>query len=297
MKLTIPAPRIFDFNECLWFLDRGYDECLHTISDKKVRKVFNADNQNVLVEISSENEFLICEILNTQTADLENIKKQIIEWFDLERDLSLFYTLLSRDEDLSFFTEKYFGLRLITIPNLFEALCWSIIGQQINLTFAYKIKRALVEYCGEFVEYEGNKYYLFPSPKDILKIDDEVFREMKFSRQKIAYIRNISEAFLQNIISKEAIQKIDNHKDRLAFLTKIKGVGEWTAQYALMKSLPAMEAVAYGDAGLNQALFNLKNIPKKDSRQLQEQIIEKYKGWEAYLVFYLWRSLSVKPQS
>jgi DNA-3-methyladenine glycosylase II len=297
LKFTIPTPKIFDFNECLWFLDRGYDECLHTISDKKVRKVFKSESQNVLVEISSENEILICEILNTQTADLENIKKQIIEWFDLERDLSPFYTLLSHDVDLSFFTEKYFGLRLITIPNLFEALCWSIIGQQINLTFAYKIKRALVEYCGDFVEYEGIKYYLFPSPQDILIIDDVVFREMKFSRQKIAYIRNISEAFLQKIISKIALQNVDNHKDRLAFLTQIKGVGEWTAQYALMKSLPAMEAVAYGDAGLNQALFNLKKIPKKDYRHLQEQIIEQFKGWEAYLVFYLWRSLSARPQS
>ena len=103
MKFTIPTPKIFDFNECLWFLDRGYDECLHTISDKKVRKVFKSEIQNVLVEISSENEILICEILNTQTADLENIKKQIIEWFDLERDLSQFYSLLSLDEDISFF--------------------------------------------------------------------------------------------------------------------------------------------------------------------------------------------------
>lgn len=74
------------------------------------------------------------------------------------------------------------------------------------------------------------------------------------------------------------MQNVDNHKDRLAFLTQIKGVGEWTAQYALMKSLPAMEAVAYGDAGLNQALFNLKKFPRKIPGSCKNKLLNSLKA-------------------
>lgn len=42
-------------------------------------------------------------------------------------------------------TASYKGVRFIGIPDIFEAICWAIIGQHINLKFAYTLKRRLVE--------------------------------------------------------------------------------------------------------------------------------------------------------
>ena len=60
---------------------------------------------------------------------------------------------------------EYNSLRIMAIPDLFEAVCWSIIGQQINLTFAYKLKRKFTEVYGTKLTFEGINYHLFPKPK------------------------------------------------------------------------------------------------------------------------------------
>ncbi len=62
----------------------------------------------------------------------------MVDWFDLERDLAGFYQLLNSHKQTKNFPKDYHGLRLMGIVDLFEALSWCVIGQQINLTFAHK---------------------------------------------------------------------------------------------------------------------------------------------------------------
>ena len=292
--LKIKTPLNFNFSECLWFLDRRYDECMHQVANGKVRKLFEIDKQLVLVEIGSTQENLTVEILKGELKNQEKLNEIVKDWFDLERDLTPFYDLLRQDKDFAFLSKKYAGLRLMAIPCLFEVMCWSIIGQQINLTFAYKIKRALVEHYGEFLEYENQKYHLFPKPEILKNADVELLKEMKFSRQKIDYICNLAQSFANGDISFEKVKAKNTHQEMLKYLISFRGIGEWTAQYTLMKCLKNAEAVPYGDAGINQALFGLKNILKKGSRNQQEALFAQYTGWQAYLVFYLWRCLSDK---
>jgi DNA-3-methyladenine glycosylase II len=292
MTINIAIPSNFSFAECLWFLDRGYDECLHAVANQKVRKLFEFNNEPVLVEISEQNQSLIIEVLTQNLHQPQQLIDVITEWFDLEKDVTPFYERLKTDRDLAFLADKYAGLRLISIPNLFEVMCWSIIGQQINLTFAYKIKRALVETYGKSINYQGQKYYMFPQPTDLLNVEPEALKEMKFSRQKIDYILGIAHAFANQAITKDKVLAIKTHAERLKFLTNFRGIGEWTAQYSLMKSLRSTQSIPYGDSGINQAMYNLKNIPKKGGRAAQEAVFNNFSGHEAYLVFYLWRSLS-----
>lgn len=78
-------------------------------------------------------------------------------------------------------------------------------------------------------------------------------------------------------------------------LMSVKGIGIWTANYALMKSLKEQSSIPYGDAGLLQALL-IHNIitDKKDGLQIRN-FFQEMRGWESYVVFYLWRSLAKKP--
>lgn len=147
MIYKIPIPENFSFQECLWFLDRNYDDCLHEVRQNSVRKLLSIDNILTLIETLEEDNYLIIKVLKGVSNE-EKIIKFVKEWFDIERNLSDFYQLLNQDLELKYMVSDYNGLRLLGIPNLFEALCWSIIGQQINLTFAYKLKRKLTEAYG-----------------------------------------------------------------------------------------------------------------------------------------------------
>ena len=289
--MQIYLPDIFSYEECLWFLDRGFSDCSHTIVDRQVRKIFAHEGQKALVELSFISKKLIADVLVGDIPE-DILEKNITQWLGLETDLAPFYSLLKKDSDLSFLALKYKGLRAIGIPDFFETICWSIIGQQINLTFAYKLKKALSEAVADKIQYEDCDYYLFPRPGSIANISDEAFKNMQFSKQKVNYIRGIAECILDGSLDEKEVWKLNSNIERVNYLKSFKGIGEWTAQYVLLKYFKDPSAAMYGDAGLNQVLYLLKDIPKKDSRAQQEDVYAQFEGWESYLTFYLWRHLS-----
>jgi DNA-3-methyladenine glycosylase II len=293
-NIRIAQPALFSFPECLWYLDRGFDDCLHEVRDGKLRKLLRINGEKVLLELSETNRWIDIQVLVGKLSDWQFVEEYVKDWFDLARDLQPFDALLREDIDFKTLANTYSGLRLVGIPDLFEALCWAVIGQQINLTFAYKLKRRLVENHGDSLVYAGKSYYLFPEPAVVSRILIEDLKAFQFSTKKAEYLTGIAALFEQGNISKAQLAVLPTHVQQVQALTAIRGVGEWSAEYVLMKSLKAMQSIPFGDAGLNNALFQLKAIPKKNNRAEVETVFKPFAGWEAYLAFYLWRVLSEK---
>lgn len=290
--ILLPVPSQFSFQECLWFLNRNYDDCLHEVRENSVLKLLSINEILTLIEIKQFDKYLQIEVLLGEY-DEEKIRQFVTEWFDLERDLSPFYNLLAQDQDLKYMTSSYYGLRLLGIPDLFEALCWSIIGQQINLHFAYKLKRRLTETYGETICHQQVDFYIFPKVEMIASLTVEELKNLQFSTRKAAYLIEIARHFSEGLLSKKMLESLSTD-EAIKKLVSIRGIGEWTANYALMKSLKRLECITYGDVGLYKALNSLKNFPKKPLRKDLESFFNTFKNWEAYTVFYLWRSLAVK---
>jgi DNA-3-methyladenine glycosylase II len=289
--LKIKKPEHFSFKECLWFLDRGLDDCMHTVLSDSVLKLIKLEGEPILIEVSEEGDNLMITILKGKVKHENTVINYVGEWFDLERDLDSFYKLLKKDKDFGLLLKKYAGLRLIGIPDLHEALCWCVIGQQINLKFAYTIKRRLVEKYGEKIIHAGRTHFLFPSPEVIQKLTIQELRSLQLTEKKAEYMIGISRMLASGTLSKQKLQDLGDEKLMLTELMKIRGIGEWTANYTIMKSLRAMNGIPYGDSGVNNGLFNLKNIPKKNNRKMVDETFDRFEGWKTYLVYYLWRSL------
>lgn len=294
--ISIEAPLNFNFQECLWFLDRNFDDCMHKVNADQVIKVIEIEGQQVLVSVAFYESKLQIELLegDLKQSDLNKLKQFVSDWFDLEKDMESFYRLIKNDERLAYMAMSYNGLRLIGIPNLFEAICWAIIGQQINLTFAYKLKRRLVEKYGTSMSYNGTNYHVFPDCEVLANLYPDDLKEMQFSKSKAEYLITIAKAFATGAISKDKLLALPDLNARQKALNNIKGIGVWTANYALMKSLKEHSCVPYGDAGLLNSLLNHKIITEKKQHKEIELFFNDYPGWESYLVFYLWRSLSKK---
>ncbi|MFO7176761.1 DNA-3-methyladenine glycosylase, partial [Enterococcus faecium] len=92
-------------------------------------------------------------------------------------------TMGAKDELLAPLIEAHRGLRMIGFPDLFEALVWAIIGQQITLSFAYTIKRRFVERYGDQRVVEESTYWMFPRAERIALLEPEELRELQFSRR------------------------------------------------------------------------------------------------------------------
>lgn len=288
----IDFPLHFRFDKCLHFLGRNLDECLFSIKNEKVYKLLKDANNLFLIEIKEVNEQLTVSCLNSQPNedDWNFILKYVEEWFDLNRPLDSFYHLASKDQILSPLIHHYHGLRLIRMPELFEAISWAIIGQQINLSFAYRLKKRWVLEANNHLAYEGQLFYTLPTPQQTLNISDERFRELQFSRQKIKYLKIVAEHLQKGSLNKVKLLAL-SPDEVIHELTKIKGIGPWTANYVMMKCLGISSAFPIQDVGLHNAMK--VQLGKKEKPTIAEikELAKNWHPWEAYATFYLWRSL------
>lgn len=291
--MEIQPPKEFNFDECLVFLGRSNQEVLHQIKENFVYKLIKVDGSLTLLKIGHINNCIRVEfpIGSPSLHSRQLLAEYVWEWFDLGQDLSRFYRMASQDHVLKGITQQYYGLRIMSIPDLFEALVWAIIGQQINLTFAYTLKKRFVEQFGESLTFEGETFWLFPSFEKIATLNVDDLRKLQFTLRKAEYIIGIAQAMKNGELTKELLLQKHDYQQVKKSLMSIRGVGAWTADYVMMKCLHDLSSFPIADVGLHNALKNLLYLEKKPTIDEIEQLAGNWKGWQAYATFYLWRSL------
>lgn len=294
--LTLAVPKEFSFQENLRYLSRSKNECMFHIEDNKIYKVIPVQDVNPFVEISINTDGniqmrFLGESYISKKWICDAIANYVKEWFDLTTDLAPFYKLAKHDRLLQKPLEKYYGLRTLGIPDLFEALSWGIIGQQINLTYAYTLKRRLVENFGTYVEWNDRKHWIFPSPEVIANLSVEDLALLKMTTRKCEYLIDIAQLITEGKLSKESLLEIQDVRLAEKQLTSIRGIGPWTAHYVLMRCLRFPSAFPIDDVGLHNAIKFITGSEKKPTKNEIKEFAANWTSWESYATFYLWRVL------
>ena len=175
--------------------------------------------------------------------------------------------------------EKYGELTLTESKDYFADLARSIVGQQLSGKAASTIwKRVETLLNGEITT---DKFLLVP---------DELMRQAGVSANKTRYIKNIAQAVFDKSLDLENIRSYDN-EEIIRQLTKIKGVGQWTAEMFLIFSLAREDVFSFGDGGLNSAINKLYGGGTVLTKDEIKTITEKWKPYRSIACLYLWRSL------
>ena len=293
--IIITLPEHFDLNTNLGYLTREKNECMYEIENDIITKVIAIRDIRSLIQVSvRDNKQMVVQFLNDsrpiEKCKREEIVKYIHEWFDLDNDLTPFYEMAKADPLLKMPARKFYGLRVVGIPDLFEALCWGVLGQQINLAFAYALKKQFVEEFGDAIEWNGKKYWVFPSYDRIAQLTPTDLANIKMTVKKSEYIIGISRLMASGELSKEKLMKL-NFKDAEKNLIKIRGIGPWTANYVLMRCLRFQTAFPIDDVGLINSIKILHSMNRKPTKDEILEISLPWKNWESYATFYLWRVL------
>ncbi|UNK18320.1 DNA-3-methyladenine glycosylase 2 [Paenibacillus sp. N3/727] len=291
--IDICPPTEFDFSECLVFLGRSEHEVLHQVRDGCLYKLVNINDEMILLKIRSSLGSILVELPmgpSSESARVE-VVSYIREWFDLDQNLNNFYNAVSQDMVLGQLVHKYYGLRMICIPDLFEALTWAIMGQQINLTFAYTLKKRFTEHFGECLSFKGETHWLYPTHEKIAALDVEDLRKLQFTVRKAEYIIGIAKAMAHGEINKQLLLQKQDYEKIKQSLMDIRGIGAWTADYVMMKCLHHSGAFPLADVGLHNALKIQMGLDRKPTIEEIKEMAAHWEGWQAYATFYLWRSL------
>lgn len=293
LKLFVPEE--FSFEENLKYLSRSSNECLYKIKDNRIYKALPNEQETLIIEVSGEHlNFITVRFLGNPSPSKsvrDAIAQYVHEWFDLDRDIRPFYELAKSDKLLEGAVSSFFGLRIMGIPDLFEALCWGILGQQINLTYAYTLKRRLVESFGHCMEYEGEAYWVFPNPEDIAKLTVSDLDGLRMTVKKCEFLIGVAKLMVEGKLTKEQLLNTKNVKAAEKILVNIRGIGPWTANYVLMRCLRFPSAFPIDDVGLHNSIKLLLGTEKKPTKNEILQLSTKWTSWESYATFYLWRFL------
>lgn len=296
-QIKLPVPPEFSFKENLKYLSRSTNECLLRIHEDKIYKAISVGPNMYVLEVSDD--VKLSQTINVTflgpvaptSADRREVALYVREWFDLDTDLAPFYDMARQDRLLERAVEEFYGLRNMGIPDLFEAICWGIIGQQINLAFAYTLKRRLVEKYGRSVEFDGEQYWLFPTPESIAGLSVEDMEDLRMTVKKREYLIDIARLFLSGELTKESLLLAGDCKTAEKMLVRIRGIGPWTANYVLMRCLRYASAFPIDDVGLHNAIKYVLQAESKPTKEQLRLLSAGWRNWESYATFYLWRFL------
>jgi DNA-3-methyladenine glycosylase II len=172
----------------------------------------------------------------------------------LQRDLSGFYRIASRDPHLGPMAARLRGMKPPRFPTVFEALANAIACQQVSLTAGLHVLNRIVETFGQSFEIASGTLRTFPEPRAIAAADLEVLRKLGLSRQKARSLREVAAAFSEvHANGFDGLEALDDDAAS-SRLRQLRGVGPWTSGYALLRGLGRLNVFPAGDIGAWNAL-------------------------------------------
>jgi DNA-3-methyladenine glycosylase II len=294
--IQVIPPQPFSFAANFGYLARSSNECMFQIQDGAIVRLIPVENDYVLAAVTEGVDGSVkIEFPASAAPPQQSVRRlaasYVWDWFDLAADLDPFYDMGGRDPLLKSVIQRFYGLRNIGIADLFEALSWGIMGQQINLAFAYTLKRRFVESFGQHVEWNGSKYWLFPVPEVVAELSITDLTPLQLTVKKAEYLIGVAKLMTEGALSKS---KLLDHGDFHAAeqeLTRIRGIGPWTANYVLMRCLRFPAAFPIDDVGLHNAIKHLLKLDAKPSVESIRELSSGWGEWKSYAAFYLWRTL------
>lgn len=298
--ILLPVPKEFDFAQNYDHLSTAANEVLYTLRGGRIYKAIAVGARDTVVEIGPHRgdggDSLRIRFVEEPAADdpelREGVARYVHDWFDLGTDLAPFYEMARRDLLLKQAVDSFYGLRNMGIPDLYEAICWGILGQQINLAFAYTLKRRFVEAYGRPVERGGARYWLFPTAERIAELmPEELSAAGMTTVKKCEYLVDTAKLIAGGGLTKERLLATGDVRQAEKMLVKIRGIGPWTAHYVLMRCLRMPDAFPIDDVGLHHAIRHVLGLDAKPDKPHILELSAGWTKWESYATFYLWRIL------
>src|SRR5260370_26202017 len=171
----------------------------------------------------------------------------------LERDLSDFYRLARGDTHLNALAERLRGMKPVRYATVFEAFANAVACQLVSLSAGMHVLNRIAEACG--MPDEVAQARSFPSATAIARSNPDRLRALGLSRQKGEYLIGLARLAIdpkdRDFASIERLD--DDHA--IARLSKIRGVGRWTAEYVMLRGFGRINIFPGDDVGGRNKLF------------------------------------------
>jgi len=187
-------------------------------------------------------------------------------------------SLLRSDKKLGPLIRRIGPCSMRITKNPFQTLVEAIIYQQLSEASATAITKRFLKL-----------YKKFPTPRQVNNTTDKKLKDIGLSGTKINYMKGLAKLVVKKEIDFRKISMLSDEQV-IEELTKIKGIGNWTAQIYLMFCLQRTDVFPVGDLGIQKGirdLFSLKELPEPKT---MEKFSARWKPNRSIACWYIWKS-------
>lgn len=164
----------------------------------------------------------------------------------------------------------------------YEALLRAILYQQLAGAAAAAIERRFLAIFGDRI----------PESHELIATSDEQLRAAGVSRQKAGYMRSLAEHFAEGTLSDRHLRGASDD-EVIAHVTRVKGIGRWTADMLLLFCLGRPDVLPVGDLGVRSSMRNAYNLDDLPTPAQMEEIAEPWRPYRSAATWYLWRHTDI----
>ncbi len=202
----------------------------------------------------------------------------------LTGDPGEFERRVGRDRRLAGLIAGRRGWRIPRTRDPFDCLLWAIVGQQVNLRFAFKLRRVLFALAGEPA---GGGLVAPPTPEAVAGLDAADLLRRQFSRGKAEYVLGIADAVATGALPVEEMTGWPATRIERALLAR-RGLGPWSTHYVMMRGFGLEDCVPVGDSGLNRGLVRFFGLAAPPGRDETLRLMEPFRPYRSYATHHLW---------
>lgn len=169
-------------------------------------------------------------------------------------------------------------------PDVFHALLRAIVYQQLNGQAASTIFRRFREI------YPAGR---FPTAGDLIETPLPKLRAAGLSPQKASYMLDLAAKVESGDVDLRAVRSLGD-EEVVTELTKVKGVGRWTAEMVLIFTLGRPDVLPVDDYGFGRAVQKAYAMRKMPSSQRLERVARPWRPYRSVATWYMWQSLDLK---
>jgi DNA-3-methyladenine glycosylase II len=172
--------------------------------------------------------------------------------------------------------------RMTVKRNRYLTLVQSIVSQQISGAAARTILARLNDLVAPHAV----------APETVIRLDLEQLRAVGISRQKASYVLDLTQKVASGQVNLRRLSRISND-EVVVELTKIKGIGVWTAHMFLIFSLGRLDVLPLGDLGIQNAIQRNYRLRGRPDPKKMKKIAQPWQPYESVASWYMWQSLEL----
>lgn len=243
----------------------------------------NETNGTIDVAHASRGDALSLTVSLSDSRDLMAIVERVRRIFDLDANMGAIHGVLTQDPAMKRLITRHPGLRLPGAWDPFEVAVRAIVGQQVSVKGARTLMGRIVARTGPRYQSSAQPRltHRFPSARELSACN---LAGIGMPAKRIETLGALARAVAEGDLSLGAGIPGD---ELTARLTRISGIGPWTAQYIAMRGLGEPDAFPASDLGV------LKALQQDEGRPTPAQVrkrAERWRPWRAYAAIHLWHS-------